>query len=317
MKLVQFQNGLNTIPEHNFLIFELLIIELCNLTCDYCYMRNESPSWGSFYGKDSIIKIIDRLSALNKPVSISLSGGEASKHPNFIFFIEYITSLINKTSILDLHINTNLSLSKEKINNILMINPNTVFHISYHSVDKTDTDGFVNKLKLIPEPNRELNIMIHPSKMEGPNIISTIEALILEEIPFYLKPVYINSKYKPTPWVTKLMDKYNSFVKKEYKAIYDNGTMEMYSDYDLLKNDLIPLQSYGCDCNYTFFTINCKKGDIKQMCRIFPIQNLFQDFNWFLNYDITKSIICPIQTGCLWASQLDHKKGFNVSTSYS
>jgi len=306
-EIVKFYNR-NEIKDHNFLIFELLIIEVCNLHCSYCYMRNESPTWESIYRKEKITAIIEKLSSLNKPVSICLSGGEATLSPHFMYFVKLITTHIKNpnSAIKNLHINTNFRLSKEKIKEIQSINPNVTFHISYHSSDETPQDEFIEKLLLLPSEHRELNIMLHPKKSELKKTENFIQKCIEAGINFYVKPVYINGKYKPQKHALEIIEKYSQYTTKEY-IIESKEDKTPMNDWDLYQNNLIPLDTFGYNCKYTFFTID-GNGYIKQMCKLFDINNIFDDFQFFLDYNIKDGIICPFKNSCLWASSLDHLK---------
>jgi len=286
----------NSIKNHDFFIFELLIIELCNFKCSYCYMRNESPTWGSFSTKKEIFKVIKKLEELNNKVSICLSGGEASLHPNFLEFVDYIT---NSEKIHSLHINTNLQLSEEKIEKILKIDSDVKFHISFHA-GQSDKD-FKIKLKKIPKKNQELNIMIHPAKKYKKDIDDIVKFCDTNNILYNIKPIFINSKFKPSQYVIESMNYKNS--NKEYT----DGNRD-YNDYDLYKEGLLPMNTLGWECYYIFYTIDCKQGNIKQMCRLYDDLNIFKNFDFFNNYDLSKPIICSFKNSCLWASSLDHYK---------
>lgn len=290
----QFSNR-NQIKNHDFFIFELLIIELCNMDCSYCYMRNDSPSWGKFSTKEDIWKVIHQLEKMEQKVSICLSGGEASLHPNFLEFVEYIS---NSKYIYELHINTNLRMNQDILERILNINPSVQFHISWHV--EADNE-FLNKIKYIPQNNQELNIMIHPSKKYKNDILEFIESCVESNIQFNLKPIFIGDAFKPSPYVLSMMQ--HSHQKKEYT----DGIKE-YSDFDLYSEDLLPMQTMGWSCYYIFYTIDCRQGNIKQMCKLWNDLNIFKDFQFFKNYDLSKPIKCPFDSRCLWASSLDHLK---------
>ena len=294
--ITSFSNT-NKIKDHNFLIFELIIIEVCNQNCSYCYMRNESPSWKSFSSYKKICDVIDKLCEINKPISICLSGGESTLHPNIINIIKYLKS----KNIFDIHINTNLQLSSEKLQNIIDEHKDTIFHISYHY--EAD-DNFISKLKMIDPKNRELNVMIDPDKKKHEKLERYINELISENINFYLKPVYINSKFKPTKNTISIMEKYSKYTTKEY---IDNNN-KLYNDYDLYMSKIIPMNTFNWKCYYIFFTITCSTGNIKQMCKLFNLSNIFDDIEFFKNYDLQKPQICPFTNSCLWASSLDHYK---------
>lgn len=305
--ILKFYNR-NEISNHDFLIFELLIIEVCNLHCSYCYMRNDSPTWESLYTKKNVLKVIDQLSKMNKPVSICLSGGEASLNPHFMMYIKILTELIAdpNSAIRDLHINTNLRLSIDKINEIKAINPKTIYHISYHSSDATPHQDFVDKLLAIDADKRELNIMLHPKKSELEKVDEFIQLCEKNELRFYVKPVYINDHYKPTKNILEVIKRYANSATKEYVVETETETVRM-NDWDLYDNKLIPLDTEGYNCKYTFFTLD-GNGNIKQMCGLFDIKNIFDDFQFFQDYDMDKGIICPFKSKCLWASSLDHLK---------
>jgi organic radical activating enzyme len=296
-EITSFYNT-NTISDHDFLIFEVLIIELCNMNCSYCYMRNESHTWGQHYSKKNIDKALDALFEIHKekPVSICLSGGEATIHPSLLYFMERIHD-----KGIDLHLNTNLQLSIEKLEKVLKFSP--TFHISVHS-ETLDDEDFVTKLKMIEGDKREINVMLHPNKKYHDAFHNIIGILIDTDIKFYLKTVYINSKLKISDGNLKFLEQYKDITSKEY-VDQDN---ERYNDYDLLANKMLPMDTFGWKCNYIFFTINGGSGDIKQMCRLFNITNIFEDIKFFKEYDLENPIICPLKDSCLWASSLDHYK---------
>ena len=298
-------HNMNELKDHDFMIFEILCLELCNLHCTYCYMRNDSPTWESFYFKKNIIKIIDFIASelSHHNPSICLSGGECTLHPNFIDFVKLIDKYIQNKKLRDIHINTNLSLSKEKIQEVIDINKDCWWHVSYHI--ETDVDEFFEKILYLHNQGQhiEFNIMIHPAAKYKDKIDKLIELAKSHNIDFYLKPVYINATYKPTKYVMDILEIYKDDAKKEY---IDNNKKQ-YNDYDLLKGNLVPMDTKGWDCYYSFFTIRADDGKIKQMCRLFPELNLFKDIEFFKNYDLSKPVTCTMDY-CLWASSLDQYK---------
>lgn len=288
----------NSIKDHNFMIFELLISEICNLDCSYCYMRNYSKSWGTYYRKDKIKEIIDTIESLPYNSAICLSGGESSLHPNFLELIKYSS----EKKLHGVHINTNFRFNKDTLEKILNINNNIVFHISFHGVETQTVDEYIEKLLMLKPDCLELNVMINPNKKYIQKTEEFINACIKNNIKFYLKPVYIHNKYKLTNVAFDIMEKYKDVTTKEY--IDDTG--KEYNDFDL--KDMLPMNTYNWDCYYTFFTINCDKGNIKQMCQLFPKMNLFDDYDFFKNYKLDEPKKCQFINGCLWASALDHYK---------
>jgi len=285
----------NSIKEHDFIIFELLIMEMCNMNCSYCYMRNDSPTWGKFSTKQEVYNTIVQLEKIDKKISICLSGGESTLHPNFLEFVEYISKIDN----FELHINTNLQLSLSKLSKLLEYD--IKLHISYHSEAENDID-FYQKLLSIPQHKQELNIMVDPRRSEEDNIDNIVKFCQDNDILFNMKPIFINDNFRPSPYVLSKMEQENQ--NKEY--VDDKG--KLYSDYDLWSNDLIPMDTYGWDCYYIFYTIDCKTGNIKQMCKLFDDLNIFDNLKFFQDYDLSKPQQCPFKSKCLWASSIDHYK---------
>jgi len=287
------------IKEHNFLIFELLICEICNMHCSYCYMRNDSETWGKFSSKQQVLDVIDQLAKLPQPISICLSGGECTLHYKIVYFVEYIQKYIDEGKIKDLHINTNLQLNIKKLQQIHNINNKIIYHVSWH-VDSLKDAQFKEKLLLIAK-NVELNIMIHPNKKYFSDIQSIQEFAEINNIKYIIKPIYINSKFKPNDYILNVM-KLN-----KYKEYIDNNDTE-WDDYDLYTHNMLPMNTFGWNCYYIFFTIECRSGNIKQMCSLFGDMNIFTHLDFFKKYDLSKPIICPFKYGCLWPSSLDHYK---------
>jgi len=286
------------IKDHDFLIFELLITEICNMHCSYCYMRNDSETWGKFSSTKEVLAVIDELAKIPHPVSICLSGGECTLHYKIVYIVEYIQKYIDEGKIKDLHINTNLQLSPEKLHKINYINPDIVYHISWHADTLKDLEF---KEKLLTIKNVELNIMIHPNKKYYNDIIDMQNFAEEHNKNYNIKPVYINSKFKSNNYILNTMKLNNT---KEY---IDNFGVE-WNDYDLYTHDMLPMDTYGWKCYYIFFTIECRSGRVKQMCTLFEPMNIFTHLDFFKAYDMTKPIICPFENSCLWASSLDHYK---------
>ena len=265
------------------------------MTCSYCYMRNESPSWGKFASKRQIFEVLEQLERIDNKISVCLSGGECSLHPNFMDVVKYVA---NSSNIYELHINTNLQLSQESIDNVLRVDPNVKFHISWHVEAQSD---FIDKIRSIPSQNRELNIMIHPAKKYKRELTSIINRCVKYDILFNIKPVFINSTFKPTEHTINTLN-----IPQAHKE-YTDGVRD-YSDYDLYSNNMLPMQTKGWDCYYIFYTIDCRNGNIKQMCILQDDLNIFKDYKFFNDYDLSKPITCPFDNGCLWPSALDHYK---------
>lgn len=265
------------------------------MNCSYCYMRNDSPTWGKFSTKQEVYNTIVQLEKIDKKISICLSGGESTLHPNFLEFVEYISKIDN----FELHINTNLQLSLSKLSKLLEYD--IKLHISYHSEAENDID-FYQKLLSIPQHKQELNIMVDPRRSEEDNIDNIVKFCQDNDILFNMKPIFINDNFRPSPYVLSKMEQENQ--NKEY--VDDKG--KLYSDYDLWSNDLIPMDTYGWDCYYIFYTIDCKTGNIKQMCKLFDDLNIFDNLKFFQDYDLSKPQQCPFKSKCLWASSIDHYK---------
>jgi organic radical activating enzyme len=298
MKEITSFSSKGIIKDHNFLIFELLITEICNMHCSYCYMRNDSETWGKFSSTKEVLRVIDELAKIPHPVSICLSGGECTLHYKFVYIVEYIQKYIDKGKIKDLHINTNLQLSTEKLQEIHNINPNIVYHISWH-IDTLKDAYFFEKLLIVNYV--ELNIMIHPNKKYLNDIVNMKNFAEKYNINYNIKPVYINSKFKSNDYILNTMKLNNT---KEY---IDNNGVE-WNDYDLYTHNMLPMDTYGWECYYIFFTIECRSGNVKQMCSIFEPMNIFTHLDFFINYKLNEPKICPFKNACLWASSLDHYK---------
>lgn len=78
-------------PHQNSIKVEWNLGKRCNYDCSYCPASihdNSSPHTDI----DILLKTVDQLSELGKPVRISLTGGEPSVHPDIEQLIDYIKS---------------------------------------------------------------------------------------------------------------------------------------------------------------------------------------------------------------------------------
>ncbi len=95
------QGAISVTGNYDFHTPRHLTVELtdhCNLICKHCY-RNSSPTKDQQLSGDELISILKQFADMGL-ITIELTGGEATVHPDFIDILKYCCSIFQKTALL-------------------------------------------------------------------------------------------------------------------------------------------------------------------------------------------------------------------------
>lgn len=214
----------------------------CNLDCSYC----PSEIHDNFSPHTDINKLknaVDILSTLDKPIRLSLTGGEPCVHPN----IEELISYIKIKKISWLSITTNITRPAHWYINQQENVDQFVFSLHY---EKDYLRLFENILKFNEKRTNKMlvHVMAHHEYMH--QVKETLEIFKKENIPFIVRRIR---------WPEGDRDSFNdskynledlNWIKKETATLEPNCLVD--DNLEIHANDIIKLhmnQYHGWSCN--------------------------------------------------------------------
>lgn len=278
------QHHITQDPDHINVHWDSLTI--CQLTCSYCYARNEyGESWGKIAPKDTINSVIEALDRSSLPFNLGLLGGEPTLNPHFYYILDRINELEKFKWV---YVVTNAEKDFTNLRDYEKI----AYLFSYHPADCTDEERFINNIKLMLSRGYKckVNIMLHHDKTLWPKIKQMFETCAaipgLKVHPHFL---YGNSiqklfNYRPAFW------EYFRFLEDyEKELVYDN---ELFNDFQIFDKKMTNFKGWSCWNNN--YEINVE-GKVIQFCdtdanhRI----SLAKDPDYFKRIEKTVPITCP------------------------
>ena len=278
------QHHITQDPDHINVHWDSLTI--CQLTCSYCYARNEyGESWGKIAPKDTIDSVIEALDRSSLPFNLGLLGGEPTLNPHFYYILDRINELEKFKWV---YIVTNAEKDFTNLRDYEKI----AYLFSYHPADCTDEERFINNIKLMLSRGYKckVNIMLHHDKTLWPKIKQMFETCAaipgLKVHPHFL---YGNSiqklfNYRPAFW------EYFRFLEDyEKELVYDD---ELFNDFQIFDKKMTNFKGWSCWNNN--YEINVE-GKVIQFCdtdanhRI----SLAKDPDYFKRIEKTVPITCP------------------------
>jgi MoaA/NifB/PqqE/SkfB family radical SAM enzyme len=236
----------------------------CNYDCGYCpeaIHDNFSP-----HTDIKILKrTVDKLSALSKPVRLSLTGGEPCVHPHIEQLIQYV-----KQQHIWLSITTNGTRKHEwyTMQNV----DQYVFslHFEYDWINILNTIKIVNEK--VCETQILVNVMAHQDKMK--DVRTAVELLDFHKIPYVIRRVrwtegdhdlFDDMRYeqKDLDWILEHI----ATVKPNCIIHVDGGTKERHAN-DIIKLHLNQFKDWKCNIGLESLMINWD-GDVhRATCRV-------------------------------------------------
>lgn len=252
--------------------FNWHILNWCNYRCSYCFV---SDLTSDFKDPSQTIQeyklIISRLSTVDQPFEVCLTGGEPTLHPNIEEILESLSKIDNLQRVWFF---TNLSRHLGFYNTINNF-PKVTFYASYHP-EYADLDTFIEKCVGL---NCEVHVSMHPDYTTQTRDL--VNLLSLNSIPYKFN--LLDGVNYPQEFIN-IFD--NDLQEAEdmidLTVTYSDGRSVRKTDIDLILNTQNRFKGYKCRPNSWQIDID---GKIKNACTSKNASLLLKD--------ITEDAVCP------------------------
>lgn len=234
----------------------------CNLDCSYC--PAEIHDNHSLHTDISILKhAVDKLASLDKPVRISLTGGEPCVHPKIEALIAYMRSKVEW-----INITTNVTRTAQ-----WYINQHLVNHWVY-SLHFEDDSWEERSCKIVDikneDPNRlfQVNVMAHHHHMD--RVRKAVDFFDYENIPYVLRRIRWTERHD---WFDDM--KYDS---NDLKWLLENESTatpnvvvddkKLYHANDIIKEHFNQFKGWSCAAGIESLMINWDGEVHRATCRV-------------------------------------------------
>lgn len=186
--------------DSNGFTVDWILTRKCNYKCSYCTVHNNKT--GNFVPLDKLKTIIDKLSELpNETITLALSGGEPTLHPNYFDLVEYAIEKLKDRLRVQTQTNLSKSLSfyKKFIDRFNGRLNQLSFLASYH-FEFANKDRFLENIKHLSENNVDVlfKICAEPNHMdEVRRIYSESKSIVNEHLDVVL--VVVRHNYGSLP----------------------------------------------------------------------------------------------------------------------
>lgn len=281
--------------ETDYAFFNWKICDKCNFECSYCDVGNVKEN---FWFSNNYKFVISKLSKINYPFKICLTGGETTLHENLL---EIIKLLSKNENVIEILVFTNLSkpinyfkqFNKEKFNKVKLC---ISFHPEYHK------DLFLKKCKELnelDEINLKLNVMLSDLEKFWDKTEVVLNFLLENNIEYSLSTILANKAYNSvyTAKIWKRFDYFflNSKSFDDVKIEFSNGEIKQYKNFEIEKYSLNNFKGYNCKSKVFRIT---QQGEIFNECTLEKLPFLVT------KESILKTVICPMdacrEDVCRW-----------------
>lgn len=234
----------------------------CNLDCSYCPAEihdNYSP-----HTDISVLEnAVDKLSLLEKPIRISLTGGEPCVHPKIESFIAYMRPRVNW-----INITTNITRTADWYTCQSFVN-----HWVY-SLHFEDDSWEERTCKIVDirdrDPNRlfQVNVMVHHQYMD--RVKKAVDFFEYENVPYVLRRIRWTERHDCFDDMKYSTEDLNWLLNNESTAkpnvIVDNE--ELYHANDIIKEHLNQFKGWKCAAGTESLMINWDGEVHRATCRV-------------------------------------------------
>lgn len=266
----------------NILMF---IVDKCNFDCPYCY--NRKPRHLVNADLDIFRKFLESTRAQigDRPMNVSLIGGEPTLHPDLEGFVDSVLRQGNVT----MELLTNFSQPAEFY--IKYLNKGVNIAASWHRAPKDWSNwDYVEKMNKMPKHFFDLNKIEVRIMMENDNWENS-KKVFYALYPNYKKSIEISLLSKndglPYSYTDKQLEEFRQFIyltkfKREFFTVqYSDGTEEQVSFNDMYLNPRVNFHLWKCHAGLDYFYIHVN-GDV------FNCQS-FYEHNRKMLYNICKN----------------------------
>jgi organic radical activating enzyme len=271
----------------------------CNYKCSYCPVLTViTNNFKKDDHAESYKSVLERLSTIDHPFKMCITGGEPTLNPNILEILEGLAKLDNCHQIA---VMTNLSRSVAFYKSIddlgnkypMYDNSKIVIMASYHP--EYFNDKFAEKaIELSKQIKRfQVSINFSDKPKNWDNTVSVLEMLKSNNIK--MKPTILskNSNYHPI-YVPKFYETFKKYLEEspwvvEVDVEFQDGTKTRMKDYEIEQQKLHKFTGYMCTPIYYSIDI---AGQIKNICTNNTIVGSLTKDN------LVKKLPCPKDT-CL------------------
>lgn len=234
----------------------------CNLDCSYCPAEihdNHSP-----HTDISILEqAVDKLASLDKPVRISLTGGEPCVHPKIEALIAYMRSRVDW-----INITTNITRTAQWYINQPLVN-HWVYSLHFEDDAWEERSCKIADIKN-EDPNRlfQVNIMAHHQYMD--RVRKAVDFFDHENIPYVLRRIRWTERHD---WFDDM--KYDS---SDLKWLLENESTatpnvvvddkKVYHANDVIKEHKNNFEGWSCAAGVESLMINWDGEVHRATCRV-------------------------------------------------
>ena len=259
------------IPEVETIFFDWPITMWCNYKCTYCPVVEDVTN-DFTVGKHTQMHnlTISRLSTVDKPFNICLTGGEPTLHPDFLNIVERLVSIPNCQN---LSVFTNLSRPPKFFEKIVNSDKLVVI-ASYHP--EFANDKFLERCLILN--SSALNFSVHLTLSDREEHWDQTEELLkaLRENNIIHKPLLLSKTQNYTPVYSSEFDqRFDHYLEtagknysgndhfKDIPVVYTDGSTELIKDYDMERRGLNKFKGYNCNTVSYLIKMN---GVIENTC---------------------------------------------------
>jgi len=247
----------------NAVRFHWDIITHCNYKCSYCYARAIDGNWLKITNKQTIEKILLKISKINEQTEIVLLGGEPSKHPKYFWILENIYNIKNNIYF-GIISNGSYKNYKEFIDRHLPYINKFNFNITFHP-DQANIEEFKQTIKYIQDSGFMLNVNI---MLTTPNDDKSIRIIIKfcidNNINFFYNILFdkddttivYDSTNEYKKWISDINKKFNS--SKELK-FFKNDDEYIMNDIEVSLSNNNIFKNWTCYNNNYEIPVNQDK----------------------------------------------------------
>ncbi|SDB48924.1 Glycosyltransferase involved in cell wall bisynthesis [Desulfonatronum thiosulfatophilum] len=285
----------------------------CNYSCSYCTVKNNKNDFINFEKLKIAANNISNLK--NKKITITLTGGEPTIHPDYLDLLEYIMSLKDDRIVVNTLTNLSLPLSfyKKIVSSEIIDKSKINFGLSYH-FEYAKPDKFIANAKYLAEHriNSSLRLIADPKYMQDVKALyEAFKKYNSTYLSIDIKLVRENFGNIPDKGYTEadlawLSSFYNeseskSILHETIDNITNNKKRTYFTSNDVISKGLNKYKEMICHAGENMMSIDEHGNVAPAVCFRKNKKNGINIFNPDIKLsELNKPVICPFEAcGCL------------------
>lgn len=246
------------------------LFNMCNYDCTYCYMKDKPDDWLKIANWDKQLEILDIISKSNKPLSVSLVGGEPTLFHKFNEFIERLdNALLMNGKINSLTVISNNTFPEKLLDIPQAVAKRINLNLSYHAEEVDDITFIANVNKLKEHGFKEIiiTVLMHYNKKywdKIKNIVKEFSKLNVKIETSYLTKSHKFFKYPKG--FEDVVEHVGQYTDQSKKYVFEGEEKEYFGEFDLIKpiqEGRTKFKGWNCLINRFIININC---DVSTTC---------------------------------------------------